>query len=678
MMNRQIRGASTRLQMLASLPTTADIRALLEAARKGTGRMYSLPWVVEAKGLLYTLACLINPDEMDPQWVLSAGGVTGGLTTDTIWSHSSPDLDLILNLCLMECEPGQAPAQQKDSQSTMDELRALVGSEQNQSPPARSPYASPAQAPTRAPVESTAHPVASPPMPSAPAPAPGAIMSPLGHLAANQGASPLAPMMPLMPQLQGQSPIGLPGQMPGLVPPIPGQISGQFPGMPGQAPGQMPGQVSEQVAEQIPGFMSDHAGWPAPNSVAEESAAIQAEVVAELAQSVGANSHHGAAVPSQQNSMQGRLEDLPPNNLLQSLSHSRMTGRLTVSENQENITLFFEDGGLVHGTCRQGDGEIAVLELLPWTRGFYAFITGDRATERTIHRRIDTVVIECLTLVHNLQYLERAGLSPDIYLVRRNLSLTETDFDNQTRGAHCPNREMLKSLYQQIDQTSTFLEFLRKFPVTKMDWLPALYALVTTGLVELSQKPAQAGKTADLGAVGVDVNSVRNACSALIRPDTGIMPFPMLLYFLEQEFYRYERARMPFSLFVFSIAKDAGSGLAPLDEGETRRLAHAVDGLKRKTDVLGHFQSLDYAMILPMTNVSGAMIFANRVLEIVTNGGVCGGMPPVKTFFTGGISCMPDDTMKVELMLPAAVEAKNAARDAGRGILPYASVIKKG
>ncbi len=83
-------------------------------------------------------------------------------------------------------------------------------------------------------------------------------------------------------------------------------------------------------------------------------------------------------------------------------------------------------------------------------------------------------------------------------------------------------------------------------------------------------------------------------------------------------------------------------------------------------------------MILPMTNVSGAMIFANRVLEIVTNGGVCGGMPPVKTFFTGGISCMPDDTMKVELMLPAAVEAKNAARDAGRGILPYASVIKKG
>ncbi|HEY9680203.1 MAG TPA: DUF4388 domain-containing protein [Oculatellaceae cyanobacterium] len=672
MMNRQIRGASTRLQMLASLPTTADIRALLEAARKGTGRMYSLPWVVEAKGLLYTLACLINPDEMDPQWVLSAGGVTGGLTTDTIWSHSSPDLDLILNLCLMECEPGQAPAQPKDSQSTMDELRALVASEQTQSPPARSAYAPPAQAPNPtpalapAPVEPVAYPAAPPPMPSALTPAPGAIMSPLGHLAANQGASPLAPMMPLMPQLQGQSPIGLPGQMPGLVPPIPGQISGQFPGTSGQSPVQMPD------------FRSDQAAWSAPDSVADESAAIQAEVVAALAQSVGANAHHGAAVPSQQNSMQGRLEDLPPNNLLQSLSHSRMTGRLTVSENQENITLFFEDGGLVHGTCRQGDGEIAVLELLPWTRGFYAFITGDRATERTIHRRIDTVVIDCLTLVHNLQYLERAGLSPDIYLVRRNLSLTESDFDNQTRGAHCPNRDTLKSLYQQIDQTSTFLEFLRKFPVTKMEWLPALYALVTTGLVELSQKPAQAGKTADLGAVGIDVNSVRNACSALIRPDTGIMPFPMLLYFLEQEFYRYERARMPFSLFVFSIAKDAGNGLAPLDEGETRRLAHAVDGLKRKTDVLGHFQNLDYAMILPMTNVSGAMIFANRVLEIVNSGGVCGGTPPVKTFFTGGISCMPDDTMKVELMLPAAVEAKNAARDAGRGILPYASVIKKG
>jgi hypothetical protein len=731
--------------MLAALPTTEDVSALLAAARKGEGRQYSLPWVVEAKGLLYTLACLVTPEEVDPQWMLAAGGVAGGLSSETIWSHSSPDLDLILNLCLMECDASQVPVQAKDSQTAMSELRALVSGsdEPSHSAPRERRYGGPsetpgvpqaiASAPTLPPgqyMPPHGHPgtdqATSQPAPAAPqsvTPPPAPMQAPLGMLGQmpGQGLAPPGGQAPLamLGQLGGQQPFG---QMSGMAPPIPmpnqalaaapGQAPSQAPApaitpapewvsspdpapMPVQAQGQLQGQAPYQAPGQVPGLAPEWESEPAappvlapgqapewvssppPGQGTSQHSPTQAEVVAALSQSVDATSTHGAAIPSPQNTVQGRLEDLPPNNLLQSASNSKMTGRLTVSENQENISLFFEDGGLVHGTCRQGDGEIAVLELLTWTRGFYAFVVGETPPEKTIQRRIDAVVIECLQLVHNLQYLERAGLNADTYLVRRNLSMTETDFDNQTRAAHCPNKETLKGLYQQIDQTSTFLELLRKFPVSKMEWLPALYALVTTGLVELSQKPAQAGKTADLGAVGVDVASVKNAYAALVRPDTGIMPFPMLLYFLEQEFYRYERARMPFSLFVFSIAKDAGYGLAPLDEGETRRLAQVVDGLKRKTDMLGHFQNFDYAMILPMTNISGAMIFANKVLDIVNGGGICGGAPQAKVFFTGGVSCMPDDTMKVELMLPAAVEAKNAARDAGRGLMAYASILKK-
>jgi GGDEF domain-containing protein len=217
---------------------------------------------------------------------------------------------------------------------------------------------------------------------------------------------------------------------------------------------------------------------------------------------------------------------------------------------------------------------------------------------------------------------------------------------------------------------------LRKYPVSKLDWLPALYTLVTSGLVEISDKPTQQGKLADLASVGVDVASVRAAYSAILRPDTGIMGFHLFLHFLEQEYYRYERSRMPFTLLVFSIAKDSGFGLEPLAEDECQKLAKAIDEIKRKVDILGHFQSFDFAMILPSTGIAGAQIFANRVMEVVTGGTVCGDDPATKVFFAGGLASLPEDSMKVELLLPAAIEAKNSARDMAKGVVTFKNLYK--
>jgi hypothetical protein len=169
---------------------------------------------------------------------------------------------------------------------------------------------------------------------------------------------------------------------------------------------------------------------------------------------------------TREDSMIGRLAETPSNSLLQSISLGLMTGLLRVHEQNTNLDLWFEQGALVHATSREGDGEAAVLELLLLAQGDFEFLPNDRTTERTITRRIDAVVLDCMTLVHNHQYLEKNGLTVNSYLIRRNLSLTELEFDNQTKNIHCPNRDMLKMLYQQIDQHSTFLEMQRKFPLS--------------------------------------------------------------------------------------------------------------------------------------------------------------------------------------------------------------------
>jgi diguanylate cyclase (GGDEF)-like protein len=379
---------------------------------------------------------------------------------------------------------------------------------------------------------------------------------------------------------------------------------------------------------------------------------------------------------TREDSMIGRLAETPSNSLLQSISLGLMTGLLRVHEQNTNLDLWFEQGALVHATSREGDGEAAVLELLLLTKGDFEFLPNDRTAERTITRRIDSVVLDCMTLVHNHQYLEKKGLTVNAYLIRRNLSLTELEFDNQTKNIHCPNREMLKMLYQQIDQHSTFLEMQRKFPSSKMDWLPALYTLVTGNLVEISDRPQQDGKPVDLASVGVDVRGVQSAYETLLRPDTGIMSFHLLLHFLEQEFYRYERSRLPFTLMVFGITKNTSYGLQPLDETESRNLAQVVENIKRKIDVVGHFQGQDFAMILPSTGLAGAKIFANRLMEIVSRGTVCD-VPSDQIVFACGLASLPEDSLKVEMLLPAAVEAKNNARDTAKGVVTYKSLRNK-
>ncbi len=590
---------STRLQMLSALPTISDVNNLLSEARKGAGKVFHLPWVVEAKGLLYDLGCAASLDAMDPQWTLSTGSITGGLSTTALWSHASPDLDLILNLCLMECEVQPAAAPVTDTSATFSALRDLVSADQASKK--KEDYNTPLQ-PVPAPVQTVA--TAEPPP---------------------QAVQPTSQPVPQMPQTP---------------PPVPQQV--------------VPPSTLPQPFTQ-PHPMPQPMSQPMPQPIAQP----MQQQIAPLQPQSGPSAVHG------------RLEDLPPNNLLQSLTVSKVTGRLIVQEKKELITLLFEDGNLVHATCRQGDGELAVLELLTWNRGTYTLMAQERSAERSIQRRIDMIVLDCLTLVHNQQHLERLGLNMSCYLIRKNLSLTEVEFENATKNVHCNNREMLKMLYQQIDQHSNFLELLRKFPVSKLDWLPALYTLVTTSLVEISDKPSQQRMLADFASVGVDVLGVKTAYEAILRPGTGIMSYQLFLNFLEQEFYRYERSRQPFTLFVFSIAKDAGFGLEPLDEAEMRALAQAIDAVKRKIDILGHFQSFDYAMILPMTNVAGALIFANRVMEIISDGTICSTVPASKVFFSGGLASMPEDSMKVELLLPAAIEAKSNARDTGKSISAY-------
>jgi hypothetical protein len=564
MMNRPSKQAShnvsTRLKILESLPKITDISGLLGEVHKNPGKIFHLPWVVDSKGLLYDLACCVTPGQMDPEWTLSAGSVQGGLSTNTLWSHASPDMDLILNLCLMECEDASTAPADKDAQTSLSELKALVSEDiakqkkdsyggGRSSGPAPPSYPRPAAANPANPIVASQPAVGSPaiaqppiappgPSPVGLSPAPGASAPGLG--APVQTGAPAqsweAPQSGAPPQSweasQSAAPVQTDAPQGWDVPQFAAPVQTGAPAQSWEPP---PTDMPAQGGSAAP-------AWEAPQA----EAPVQPTQPTPIGQPVSGQPMPGGPAPqvaaavnlppvlptkTREDSMIGRLAETPSNSLLQSISLGLMTGLLRVHEQNTNLDLWFEQGALVHATSREGDGEAAVLELLLLTKGDFEFLPNDRTTERSVTRRIDNVVLDCMTLVHNYQYLEKNGLTVNSYLIRRNLSLTELEFDNQTKNIHCPNREMLKMLYQQIDQHSTFLEMQRKFPSSKMDWLPALYTLVTGNLVEISDRPQQDGKPVDLASVGIDIRGVQAAYESLLRPDTGIMSFHLLLTF---------------------------------------------------------------------------------------------------------------------------------------------------
>jgi diguanylate cyclase (GGDEF)-like protein len=376
--------------------------------------------------------------------------------------------------------------------------------------------------------------------------------------------------------------------------------------------------------------------------------------------------------------MQGNLAEIMPLGLLQTLAMGKKTGKLIVEHGNEHLEVFFNDGVVVHAASRQGDGELGILELFILNDGNYIFIPDERTTERTVSRPINSIITECMALVDKHQFLTKAGLKMSSYLTRTNLSLTESDFDGLTKNAPCPNRELLKAFFQQIDQHSRFFELLRKFPISKLDWLPILYALVTTNLIEISDKPSQAARLADLGSLGIDMTVVRDAYNSILRPETGVMGFPLFLHFLEQEYYRFETSRIPFTLLVLDVSLKDSKTLHALPEQAVRNLAQLIEQEKRKIDILGHFQKYEFAMILPATGVAGGLVFANKLQEVISESTICGAGPETAVSCFCGIAALPEDSSKVELLLPAALEAKKNAHETGKAVVAFKNLYQSG
>jgi len=377
--------------------------------------------------------------------------------------------------------------------------------------------------------------------------------------------------------------------------------------------------------------------------------------------------------------LEGDLKNMQMPTLLQSIAMGKMTGRLEVQSPHGPADVFFEDGTPLHGEAREGKGDLAIMELLTWEEGEFHFYPGEKTTQRTINKRLDSLLMEGVTLLDQVKYLSTSGLKPESYLLRKHKSLSEADFERLVSKGAPLDLNVQKQFYQAIDNKSTLMDILRRRPLNKTEWTPVMFNLMTCDLLTISDQPPHVTRalSAPLQALGIDMAAIQGVAKSLQRSETGIFTYPAFLYFLEQEYFRFLSSGWPFSVAMFELRLRRGGPEAPLDPlplTAVREATKRINSVKRNLDLFAHYETFDYAMMLPNTNSAAAGIFANRIVEVLLSAPLAEGVSMHNLALHLGIANIPEDCQELGLVLAAAREARNRAKQTNVPVVLYRDV----
>lgn len=365
--------------------------------------------------------------------------------------------------------------------------------------------------------------------------------------------------------------------------------------------------------------------------------------------------------------LEGDLTDVPIFSLLQSINITKMTGRLSVSGPQAQAEVFFRNGSPVHASTLNETGDRAIIEMVLIENGKFQFFPSQKNKEETVKKRLDTLLMEGAVLLDQSIELERAGLNPDAFILRKYPSITENEFENAVSKGTPLDLSAQKHLYAHLDSKSTLFDLTRSGKAKRLEVIPILFNLWNCGLVSFSARPDQSRQHELLASSAIDTESQNSANALLLRQDTGLLPFPLFLHFLDIEHARFERSRLPYALIVFEVMKSTSAGLEHVPPATIKLVAQKLSAVKRKFDLLAHVQTFECALLLPMTDLKESCMVAQRLSALIMEAGENG--PELRVSI--GVAAVPEDCSQPSILLAAALEAKLQASKESSNIVIY-------
>ena len=325
--------------------------------------------------------------------------------------------------------------------------------------------------------------------------------------------------------------------------------------------------------------------------------------------------------------LEGDLRNLQVPNLLQTITMGKLTGRLQIQARSDTAQIYFNDGTAVHCRLKGAEGDEAIIQLVGWEEGKFCFFPEPKTNLKTIKKRLEFLIMEGAQFVDQYKSLSGKGLNFESAVARVHESITEADFEKLLAAGTGIDVAAQKKFYVAIDNQTTLFELLRGQNLSQTQWVPILFNLVNCGLIEFRKAEAEPIVKADATYAGskIEWGQMRLAQKALTMPETGLFTYPAFLYFLDREHCRFERFQRPFSIVfikIGTIGKNSGTEsesnrLRPLPLVAVKDLGKTINRIKRQIDILAHYQTFDYALLLPETNGEAVVCFIDRLSEML-------------------------------------------------------------
>jgi GGDEF domain-containing protein len=360
----------------------------------------------------------------------------------------------------------------------------------------------------------------------------------------------------------------------------------------------------------------------------------------------------------------GDLSLIQVGSLLQSLLIAKMTGCLEIHRDNEKAQVFFVDGEPTFAEIGKLTGDECILELVTWREGKYEFIVRSRIDKKNVRNSLESLVLRGIKLKDQINYLKNAGLWPESILQHKHLNMSQEEFDARTSTAAPVAQPVLRSIYTAIDEKSTSKQIATRLQLTQSLWVPAIIHLLEQDVIAFTNDFTTADGTEHLLPKTIDPTFIHSVMMSLRRPETGMFTYPAFLYFLEQEYFRGYRSGSPLSVMIMEMRVIKGPPefkREPLDVVAVAEVFRRISSLKRHVDLVAHYETFDYAMILPNTKSSGANIFAQRIVNALLSTPLPGEVHSGRLSLAFGVACIPEDCTDLSYVLAAAEAAKAQA-----------------
>lgn len=376
------------------------------------------------------------------------------------------------------------------------------------------------------------------------------------------------------------------------------------------------------------------------------------------------NFNQGFAQPEANTALSGNFKTSDLSGTLRTIIMSRMTGCLEVHDKLDELSLFFDEGLLVHAVYEStlsgatvATGDQVLVELIVRDSGDYDFRNGKRVPERTIRGTFELIFEHAKAIKNYWKEMQANGVDLDSTL-QRTQNLNKEQFDALVRRGLSVNQELQTAFYLETANKKTLGDICAKLNLTLTVWVPVLYNLIKLDL--LSASSSQNAALADKSAIVIDEIKVNHAKNNIVRIESGMMSYDLFIHFLQLEFERAKKkADHFFSVIVFSI-HDMHTR-EPLSVLSVGKLTDTIESTKDKLDLLAHFREHDFIILSPYSSTNQCVALAEKISAAIKTANL-EGIQGKDLQLAFGVASFPQSTSLVTL-LGHAESAKNKATE---------------